>query len=314
MMVSVAGCDRFGGGQAEEESSQNGDETVTEEQEEETVFAVSVTEAVRGELNDYLEVNGDVAAKTTVDAYPDNSGKLTELIAEIGDYVRKGEVIARVDPSRPGQQFEASPVEAPIAGTVINLPLQEGSTVSPQAAVARISTMYDLEIRTSVAEKFISRIEVGQPVSAAFEAFPGRSYRGRVREVSPTVDPVARTLDVKIDLIGQAEGLKAGMFGDVRIVTAQKENVVKIPADCLVERFEEDFIFVLTGDPAEGETAAVERRPIETGIEIDRKLEVRSGLENGERVVYRGQTLLEDGSAVRVVETVQPLDETDSLR
>lgn len=310
LLTALPACDRFGGGSKEEAA---GDSQQKEAQEEErTTFAVSVTEAVRGELNDYIEVNGEVAAKTTVDAYPDNAGKLSDILVETGDYVRKGQVLAKVDPSKPGQQFEASPVEAPIAGTVTNIPLQEGSTVSPQVAVVRISNMRDLEIRTDVAEKFIASIEPGLPISATFEAFPGRTYRGRVREVSPTVDPVARTLDVKVDILGGTEGLKPGMFAGIRIVTAQKEDVVKIPADCMVQRFDEDFVFILTGDPAEGETTTVERRAIETGIEIDRKLEVTSGLSGGERVVYRGQTLLEDGSSVRVVETVQPLEEADT--
>lgn len=310
----LIGCGRFGGGDSAEGKEAGAQQAEQQEEEQKKqVFAVSVTEAVRGELNDYIEVNGDVAAKTTVDAYPDNSGKLSRLLVEVGDYVRKGAVIGRVDPSRPGQTFEASPVEAPISGTVTSLPLQEGSTVSPQITVARISDMRNLEIRAAVAEKYISRMEPGLPVTATFQAFPGERYAGRVREVSPTVDPVARTLDIKIDLLGRNDELRAGMFAEVRIVTAQKQDIVKIPADCMVERFGEDFVFVLTGDPAQGETTRVERRKIEPGIEIDRKLEVRSGLEGGERVVYRGQTLLEDDSHVRVVEAVQPLGTEDRI-
>jgi len=304
----LTGCGLIGGSQGEEAQKQD-----VQEETEETIFAVSVTEAVRGELNDYIQVNGDVAPKTTVDAYPDNAGKLKELAVETGDYVRKGQVIAGVDPSKPGQQFEESPVEAPISGTITSLPMQEGSTVSPQVAVARISNMRDLEISTAVAEKYIGAMQRGLPVFISFEAFPERRYRGRVRELSPTVDATSRTLGLKIDLLGNTEDVKPGMFAGVRIVTNRKDGIVKIPAECRVQRFDEDFIFVLRGDPAEGETVTVERRSINTGIEIDRKLEITSGLEEGERVVYQGQTLLEDGATVRVVDTEQPLESADSI-
>jgi len=62
-----------------------------------------------------------------------------------------------------------------------------------------------------------------------------------------------------------------------------------------------------------GILGVAERRRVSAGIEIDQKLEIQSGLEPGEEVVYRGQTLLERGSRVRVVEQVQPLSESDTL-
>jgi len=99
--------------------------------------------------------------------------------------------------------------------------------------------------------------------------------------------------------------LKAGMFAKVRIITETKENVVKIPASAVVNRFGEQYVFsVDKSDPA---LPAARKRIIVPGIVIDGVMEVRQGLAPGEDVVIRGQTLLEDGSRVNIIEQLSPL-------
>ncbi|MCF6334646.1 MAG: efflux RND transporter periplasmic adaptor subunit, partial [Spirochaetales bacterium] len=77
-----------------------------------TVFAVSTTLAVEGEIKDYLQLNGDITASTTVDTFPDTAGKLKNLYVKVGDTVRKNQIIAEIDPSKPGMNFASSPVKA----------------------------------------------------------------------------------------------------------------------------------------------------------------------------------------------------------
>ena len=93
---------------------------VSEKTEEDQIisFAVSTTLSVQGEIKDYLQLNGDIAAKTTVDTFADTAGKLKNLYVKIGDTVRKDQVIADIDPSRPGMTFASSPVKASISGTI----------------------------------------------------------------------------------------------------------------------------------------------------------------------------------------------------
>jgi multidrug efflux pump subunit AcrA (membrane-fusion protein) len=308
ILALIAGCDRFGG----KDSAAGAEKPAAGEGEGVTVFAVSTVKAVKGQIRDYIELNGDVTAGTRVDTYPDAAGKLSRLYVEVGQRVRKGQVIAEVDPSRPGMQFALSPVKAAISGTVTNIPVQVGATVSQQVPIVQISDMRDLEVRVHVAEKFISRMQVGLPAEMSFDAYPGKIFYGKIKELSPVVDPQSRTLEVKIGLSDGTELLKAGMFGEVKLVTMEKDGVVKIPSDCVVNLFGEEFVFLVerSGDGAEG---IARRVKVTRGIEIDQKLEITSGLEPGDEVVYRGQTLLEDGSKVRVVETVQPLSGDDEL-
>lgn len=281
------------------------------EAEEETVFAVNVTEAVEGELFDYLEVNGDIVAQSSVDVFADTSGKLLRLNVAIGDYVSKDQIIASVDPSRPGQTFAASPVKAPIAGTITSIPGEVGTTISPAIPVATVSKVDSLEISTGVSERYIAKIAQGQEALVELEAYPELRFQAFVSEVSPVVDPVTRSMAVKLAFREQYRRIKAGMFAKVKIIIEQKEGIVKIPSECLINRFGQPVVFVVTG---EGDSARVEAREVVPGIEIDNKLEIVEGLQTGETVVIRGQTLLEDEARVRIIDRVPGLEATDTIR
>lgn len=265
-----------------------------------TVFAVNVTPAIQGEIKDYIEVNGEIETTATIDVFPETNGELTELFVRVGEQVSRDQVVAEVDPSRPGQSFVASPVRSPISGTVVAAPGRVGQTVSMSTPVLRISRTNELEVVTRVAERFISKVEVGLDAAVRLDAYPEERFGATVSELSPVVDPATRTLEVKLRFDEADRRLKAGMFASVRIITEEKEGIVKVPADCLVSRFGETFVFVVNDGVAE-------RRVVTPGIEVDNILEIVSGLEAGEQVVYQGQSLLEDGAGVRVIDTVEPL-------
>ena len=267
----------------------------------ETVFAVNVTPAIEGEIKDYIEVNGEIETTATIDVFPETNGELTELFVRVGQFVRRDQIVGEVDPSRPGQNFVASPIRAPIAGTVVALPGRVGQTVSVSSPVVRISRTNELEVVTYVAERFISKVQEGLNAVVRLDAYPEERFLARVSELSPVVDPATRTLEVKLRLNEPDDRVRAGMFAAVRIITEEKAGIVKIPADCLVSRFGRTFVFVVD------ENGVAEQRDVTPGIEVDNILEIVDGLEPGERVVYQGQSLLEDRAQVRVIETVTPL-------
>lgn len=270
-----------------------------------TVFAINVTPAVQGEIRDYIEVNGDVRTTTNIDVYPNTAGEVVRLYTSVGRTVQANQVIAEIDPSRPGQNFALSPVTAPIAGTITRLPVRVGSQVSLAAPIAEVSRTTELEIAVQIAERFISKVSVGLPATIHLDAFPGEVFNASVTELNPVVDPLTRSLEVTLRFTGVDRRVRSGMYAAVRIITQQKENIVKVPADVLVRRFGETFVFVVADDET------VERRIVTPGIEIDNVLEISSGLAPGELVVYQGQALLADGAEVRVINTISPLTTGD---
>ncbi|OQY31973.1 MAG: hypothetical protein B6241_12570 [Spirochaetaceae bacterium 4572_59] len=267
----------------------------------ETVFAVTVTEALNGKIKDLLELNGGVIPDSSVDLYPDNSGKLSKLYVELGDYVRKDQLIAEVDPSRPGMSYTANPVKAEISGTITRLPFDIGATVGPQTPIATVGRLHKLQVRTYIPERFISRIRMGMKANLTFESYPGEVFPAVVTEVNPVVDEVSRTLEIKMDLVEKNSRIKAGMYAKISLITEEKDHIVRIPTDCIISRFGDSFVFVMDGENK------VIKRIITTGIQINGISEIAKGLEAGEKVVYQGQTLLDDQAPVKVVRTIQPL-------
>jgi len=279
----------------------------------ETIFAVNTTKVVKGEINDYLELNGDIKTKREVAVYPDTMGKLITLNVRVGQYVQKGDVIAEVDPSKPGMEYQASPVKAAISGTITEVPAQIGATVTLQSPIVKIGVLYDVDIVSYVAEKYISKIKIGLPVFIKLEAYPEVTFKGYLSEISPVIDPQSRMLEIKISLNERDTRVKPGMFAKLKIVTEKKTNIVKIPDECIVKRYGEFFVFVIKDNTTDSTTDSVEKRKITSGIQIDNKIEIVQGLSAKEEVVIRGQTLLEDKTKVKIVDRIEPLSVKDNI-
>jgi len=289
------------------------------------VFAVNTIQAVQGQIHDYISFSGDIVAGSTVDAYSDAVGKVTEIYVSIGSRVNKGDRIAAVDPSRPGMTFRQSVATAPISGTVIMIPAQIGMTVSQAVPLARITGGGGYEIKLSVAERFISRMAMNLPCEITLDAWPGEVFNGSISEISPTVDIASRTMEVRVNVTDTKNRLKPGMFAKVRVITERKNNIVKIPASAVINRFGEQYVYVVQAFEEEineneenqgvhetkeiKEQYIVKKRIITPGILIDGVMEIADGLSPNEEVVIRGQTLLDDNSRVNVIERVNPLRE-----
>jgi membrane fusion protein (multidrug efflux system) len=268
---------------------------------EEVVFAVNTTESVLGPIADYFEINGEVVTASSVDTYADTQGILARLYVGLGDYVREGQIIAEVDPSRPGLTYALSPVKARVSGTVTAVHMDRGDAVNPQTPVATIGDLNRLQVITAIPERFISRIRLGMPAEVRLEAWPGQVIRLEVDEIDPVVDPSSRTMEIKMDIPPNQQIAKAGMYAEIRLTTDEKDAVVKVPADTVLRRLGDTFVFVVEGDTAY-------KRNVVPGITLGGVVEIIDGIDAGEKVVYQGQTLLEDGVKVRIVREIQVVD------
>jgi len=265
-----------------------------DESEKEVSTAVIVTKAVRGPVANLFQTNGEIVSASSVDTYADTRGILARLHVELGDYVLANQVIAEVDPSQPGFTYALSPVRARVSGTVTSLPLNQGAAVSMQTLIATIGDLDRLQVVAAIPERYISQIRIGLPSDIYLEAWPGYAIPTRVSEIDPVVDPASRTMGIKMDIPRDELKARAGMYAEVRLTTEEKEEVVKIPTDAVLRRFEDTFVFVVENDIAV-------KRSVVLGISQDGIVEVVEGVEAGENVVIQGQTLLEDAARVRVL-------------
>jgi multidrug efflux pump subunit AcrA (membrane-fusion protein) len=264
----------------------------------ETVYAVNTYKAARGSLDAYLEFGGDVDATSSVDILPEATGKISRVLVKPGDYVQRDQRVALVDPSRPGLNYEESPVRAPISGTITSFPLSIGATVAPSMSIGKISTANDLEISINVAERFVDRIRLNQTAQLTFDAFPSAVFTARVVEISPVLNTVSRTMSVKLRLVAPDPRVKIGMYARVKLITSERRNVIVIPNEALVRRAGDTYVFVL------GEESRVRMVDVDEGIRVDDKLEILSGILPDDEIVVKGQTLLDDGSKVNVISVI----------
>ncbi len=260
-------------------------------------FRITSVAAKAVDLTDYIETNGDIEADNTVSVYPDISGKLLRMRVELGTAVRKGDLVAEIDPSKPGERYALSPVYAPITGTVTSTPQKAGATVSTGTAIAQIGDIDRLQVVAKVSERNVSVLRKGLRAVVRLEAYPDAEFGATVFRVSPLVDPVSRTKEVFLTFDAADARINSGMFAKVRLFTTLHRDSVTVPEGAVVQNYEKTYVFVVNGD------GTVTKREIVRGITVDGVSQVVSGLEAGELVAHQGVTVLSDGVKVRDVGT-----------
>lgn len=187
-------------------------------------------------------------------------------------------------------------IVSPIDGVVGNISLSVGNTASPSAAAAIVSNLDKLEISISVGESEISYMQNGSEVDVLVKAVREESFTGRVTSVSPVSDPVKKTFTVKVGLANPDHSIKSGMFAQVKAKTITKTSTLCIPVSAVVPRGARSVVYML-----DDENRAHEKE-VTTGISNDILIEITSGLDDGDVVVTKGNTLLSEGTLVRVAD------------
>ena len=192
-------------------------------------------------------------------------------------------------------------ITSPIAGVMTLRNIEVGNMVTNNQVVASVAKFNPLLARIQVTEKDFAKITVGQNARITVEAAPGKEFSGKVKMISPVVDPESGTVKVTVEIPRtDASLLRPGMFASVYIITETRNNTLVIPKRALVLEGEGNQVFVFETDPSSGRGQA-QRRRIEIGFTDSDRLEILSGLSDGERVITVGQEGLRPGSAVRLV-------------
>lgn len=244
-------------------------------------------------LHGYIATNGEVESQNSVSAFPDMGGKVMSTSIMLGSEVKKGQVIAYVDPSEPGTTFRSSPVYAPISGSVISRPLENGTKVSTSTAVAIIGDIKNLQVSANVPERYIAVLKKGLKAIVNVEAYPGVNFPATVSRVSPVVDSASRTKEIILLFDRRDSRINAGMFAKVTLYTEDYKDAVVMPSDAVVQNGENYFAYVVNED------SKVSKRKITLGNAVDGLVQILEGVKPEEIIVIQGQTSLADGSLVK---------------
>lgn len=266
-----------------------------------TIFTVRSAEAVKKTLNDYVITNGEVESQSAVEVFPSMGGKVQQINVLLGSQVKKGDVIAKIDPSEPGTKYALSPVEAPISGSIVSIPLKVGTKVTTNSAVTMIGDIDNLQISASVPERYVSELKTGLKAEITVEAYPDVIFMATVSRVSPVVDAATRTKQVIMNFDKKDSRVNAGMFAKVKLYTSKYSGKLVVPSDAIITNDDDvSYLFVVNDD------YTVSRRTVKTGKAIDGMIQVTDNLMAGERVVYEGMLSLSDGANVNDLAKPKP--------
>ncbi|QFI14290.1 efflux RND transporter periplasmic adaptor subunit [Borrelia sp. CA_690] len=282
---------------------------VNNEQEGPYRFPVIAIKAKKGILSDYLSLNGDIDTKVKADIFPDAAGKITSLSIKLGSYVQKGQIVATLDPSRPGSVYLKSPVRAPISGYILNIRKKIGETVNSQSSIAVVGRIDAKQILTYVSEKYISNVKVGNDAIIEVGAYPNEKFKAKVSEISPVLDSKSRTIEVYLIPIGSnLDKLIIGMFSKIKLITKRFRDVIKIPREAIVEREDKKFVFKL-----DLEGKSVQMLPVTVLFEIDNIVALSGEVKENDLIVVEGMSTLSDGTLINLVDTKEGLSAESNI-
>jgi len=239
-----------------------------------------------GRMEVTLKAAGRVSANAnrTARITPTLEGRLMQFKFDLNDRVEAGAVVAVVEaPELLGRPLE---LKAPLAGVIIERAAAIGELIAKGQSVGTISDLRELWVIAEVTERDIALVKPGQETAFTVPAYPGETFRGRVALVENHVEPQSRTVEVRILTDNADARLKPGMFADVEIVTAIRDDVLTVPESALQTDGENQIVFVALAD------RRFERREVKRGLECAGRVEILAGLQASETVVTDGSFIL----------------------
>jgi multidrug efflux system membrane fusion protein len=193
-------------------------------------------------------------------------------------------------------------VRAPFDGELGVRHVEVGQYLTAGTQIVTLTDLSTLYANFTVTEKDSAALKVGQTVRILVDAYPGRTFEGKITAIEPQIATDTRNIRVQATLDNPDHILKPGMFATTTVVLPDKPAVVTVPETAVDYTLYGDSVFLLTekkGDDGKTSLTAV-RTFVRTGDRIGGRAEILNGLKPGDRVVAVGQLKLQSGAAVAI--------------
>ena len=199
-------------------------------------------------------------------------------------------------------------VRAPFDGVLGVRHVELGQFLTAGTQIVSLTDLSTLYANFTVTEKDSGQLKVGQAVRVVVDAYPGRTFDGKITTIEPQISTDTRNIHVQATLANPDHILKPGMFVATTVVLPDKPPVVTVPETAVDYTLYGDSVFLLTEKKSDdGKTSlTVVRTFVRTGDRIDGRAEILSGVKAGDRVVAVGQLKLQSGAAVSVSPDAPP--------
>jgi len=185
-------------------------------------------------------------------------------------------------------------IQSPIDGTVTSLEVAPGDFLHPGQVLATVAATDSLRVKFGVSAADVKSIEPGTPVTVTVEEI-GQEAEGMVVSISRSADPGTRAFQVEAVMDNSSSRFHPGMFARIEVTLQRLTSVLTVPRQALLARADGEVVFVVSNGKAY-------ERKVTTGVDLDGKVVVTSGLAAGDSLVTLGQSYLQDGMPVKITE------------
>jgi multidrug efflux system membrane fusion protein len=199
-------------------------------------------------------------------------------------------------------------VRAPFDGVLGVRHVEVGQFLTAGTQIVTLTDLSVLYANFTTTEKDSAQLKDGQTVRVVVDAYPGRTFEGKITTIEPQISTDTRNIHVQATIANPDRILKPGMFATTTVVLPDKPPVVTVPETAVDYTLYGDSVFLITekkGDDGKTGLTAV-RTFVRTGSRIDGRAEILSGLKAGDRVVAVGQLKLQSGVAVAISTDAPP--------
>jgi membrane fusion protein, copper/silver efflux system len=197
---------------------------------------------------------------------------------------------------RSRKPHKAIAIRSPVDGHVIGKQAVMGMSVSPGMPLFEVANLSNVWVVAEIYESDLKRVRVGQPARFQVSAYPGETFSGKVKFLSPTLDAGSRTLRARLEFRNRPgpAGLRLlpGMFGNVLLDVPATAGLL-VPSEAVVDTGDVQYVFV--AHPG----GHFEPRRVKIGARLEDRMEITQGLSEGETVVTTANFLIDSESRLR---------------
>lgn len=200
------------------------------------------------------------------------------------------EQIARLDQS--GEVTRTLTFYSPVSGFVMDRKAFPQTAITPDMDLYQITDLSKIWVNADIYEYEVPFVKVGQTVDMQLSYYAGKTYTGKITFIYPTVDPVVRTVKVRIEVPNSNFELKPQMFADVELKINYGTKIL-VPQEAVMDSGDKQYVFLVHDE------GTFEPRTIQMGPKLDGKVVVLSGLEPGDTIVTSGNFLVDSESRLK---------------
>lgn len=224
-------------------------------------------------------------------AVPGVPGNSTDLVEAAKRRLRLWDISERQidDILRTGKPRRTLTLFAPASGVVVEKKVLQGQATMPGEALYTIADLSDVWVDVQLREADAAAVRNGSGADLEIAGLPGRTFKGRVSYVYPTLDSASRAVRARVVVTNSGGALKPGMYATVRLSTPSR-SALTVPNSAVLRTGERNVVFVDMGD------GALMPQEVELGRTAGDYTEVLAGVEPGQRVVTSAQFILDSES------------------